>query len=102
MKPGGGRPCANLPEDCRYRDTGLPVIIVTNNGNRTGAIRKTSLMRVKDGANYVLVGSMGGAPKDPVWIHNLRADPHVELRDRSVVQKMNVREVKDAAERERV
>ena len=44
------------------RDTGLPVIIVTNTGNKTGAIRKTPLMRVKDGANYVLVGSQGGAP----------------------------------------
>ena len=44
------------------RDTGLPVIIVTHTGNKTGAIRKTPLMRVKDGANYILVGSMGGAP----------------------------------------
>src|SRR5213078_4285107 len=48
------------------RDTGLPVIIVTHRGNRTGAIRKTPLMRVKDGANYVLVGSLGGAPTNPV------------------------------------
>ena len=46
------------------RETGLPVIIVTNTGNKTGGIRKTPLMRVKDGANYVLVGSQGGAPKD--------------------------------------
>ena len=47
------------------RDTGLPVIIVTNRGNRTGGIRKTPLMRVKDGDNYVLVGSKGGAPDAP-------------------------------------
>ena len=53
------------------RDSGLPVIIVTNRGNRTGGIRKTPLMRVKDGNNYVLVGSMGGAPKNPVWVYNL-------------------------------
>ena len=69
------------------RDTGLPVIIVTHVGNKTGAIRKTPLMRVKDGVNYVLVGSMGGAPKDPVWVHNLRANPQVELRDLTVVQR---------------
>ena len=47
------------------RDTGLPVIIVTNRGNQTGAIRKTPLMRVRDGDNYVLVGSKGGAPQEP-------------------------------------
>ena len=84
------------------RDTGLPVIIITHVGNKTGAIRKTPLMRVKDGANYVLVGSQGGAPKDPVWVHNLRAHPDVELRDLSVVQPMRVREIKDAAERARL
>ena len=55
------------------RDTGLPVIVVTNRGNRTGAVRKTPLMRVKDGDNYILVGSQGGAPKNPVWVYNLRA-----------------------------
>jgi deazaflavin-dependent oxidoreductase (nitroreductase family) len=84
------------------RDTGLPVIIVTHTGNKTGAVRKTPLMRVKDGANYVLVGSTGGAPKDPVWVHNLRANPLVELRDLAVVRKMRVREVSDTAERERL
>ena len=67
------------------RDTGLPVIIVTNTGNKTGAIRKTPLMRVKDGANYVLVGSQGGAPTHPVWVYNLRANPAVEIRDHSAV-----------------
>lgn len=92
----------NGAEGNTLRDTGMPVIIVTNIGNKTGAIRKTPLMRVKDGATYVLVGSMGGAPKDPVWVHNLRADPKVELRDRAVVQAMKVREVKNAAERERL
>ena len=84
------------------RDTGLPVIIVTNTGNKTGAIRKTPLMRVKDGASYVLVGSQGGAPTDPVWVHNLRAQPAVEIRDHTVVQPMRVREVKDDAERARL
>jgi deazaflavin-dependent oxidoreductase (nitroreductase family) len=84
------------------RDTGLPVIIVTNTGNKTGAIRKTPLMRVKDGGNYVLIGSQGGAPADPVWVHNLRAQPAVEIRDHTVVQPMRVREVKDEAERARL
>ena len=92
----------NGAEGNTLRDTGLPVIIVTHIGIKTGAIRKTPLMRVKDGANYVLVGSTGGAPKNPVWVYNLRADPLVELRDLAVVRKMRVREVSDAAERERL
>src|SRR2546427_12690266 len=70
------------------RDTGLPVIIVTNTGNKTGGIRKTPLMRVKDGANYVLVGSPGGAPTHPVWVQNLRANPAVEIPAPTVVQAM--------------
>lgn len=84
------------------RDTGLPVIIVTNTGHKTGAIRKTPLMRVKDGANYVLVGSQGGAPTHPTWVHNLRVNPSVEIRDQTVVQTMRVREVEDEAERSRL
>jgi deazaflavin-dependent oxidoreductase (nitroreductase family) len=78
------------------------VIIVTHTGNKTGAIRKTPLMRVKDGNGYVLVGSQGGAPKDPVWVHNLRANARVELRDETVVRPMQVREVKDKTERDRL
>jgi deazaflavin-dependent oxidoreductase (nitroreductase family) len=84
------------------KDTGLPVILVTHMGNKTGAIRKTPLMRVKDGEGYVLVGSVGGAPKDPVWVHNLRANPKIELRDETVVRPMQVREVADKAERDRL
>jgi F420H(2)-dependent quinone reductase len=83
------------------RDTGLPVIIVTHSGNKTGAIRKTPLMRVKDGNRYVLIASQGGAPKDPVWVHNLRANAQVELRDETAVRPMRVREVKDKGERDR-
>jgi deazaflavin-dependent oxidoreductase (nitroreductase family) len=83
-------------------DTGLPVVIVTHRGHKTGAIRKTPLMRVRDREGYVLVGSQGGAPKDPAWVHNLRADPHIELRDETVVRPMHVREVKDAMERARL
>lgn len=92
----------NGAEGNTLRDTGLPVIIVTHTGNKTGAVRKTPLMRVKNGAGYVLVGSTGGAPKNPVWVHNLRANPLVELRDLAVVRKMRVREVSDAAERDRL
>jgi F420H(2)-dependent quinone reductase len=84
------------------RDTGLPVIIVTHTGHKTGAIRKTPLMRVKDGASYVLVGSVGGAPNNPVWVNNLRANPAVEIRDHAAVKPMRVREVKDEAERARL
>ena len=89
-------------EGTTLRDTGLPVIIVTHTGNKTGAIRKTPLMRVVDGPRYVLVGSVGGAPSNPVWVYNLRAKPSVEIRDRTEVQKMRVREVDDDAERARL
>lgn len=89
-------------EGLTLRDTGLPVIIVTNRGSKTGAIRKTPLMRVKDGYNYILVASQGGAPKHPQWYHNLKADPNVEIRDKTEVYKMRVREVVDVVERERL
>jgi deazaflavin-dependent oxidoreductase (nitroreductase family) len=89
-------------EGTTLRDTGLPVVIVTHRGNKTGAVRKTPLMRVKDGNNYVLVGSMGGAPTNPVWVHNLRENPSVEIRDLTVVQPMRVREVDDDRERARL
>src|SRR5437773_9953446 len=89
-------------EGTTLRDTGLPVIIVTHTGSKTGAIRKTPLMRVKDGASYVLVGSMGGAPTNPVWVYNLRTNPTVEIRDLTTVQPMRVREVNDDAERARL
>lgn len=92
----------NGAEGHSLRETGLPVIIVTNTGNKSGGVRKTPLMRVKDGSNYVLVGSMGGAPKNPVWVYNLRANPDVQIRDREQVQPMRVREVADASERARL
>ncbi|MDH3260251.1 MAG: nitroreductase family deazaflavin-dependent oxidoreductase [Acidimicrobiia bacterium] len=92
----------NGAEGNTLRDTGLPVIIVTNTGNKSGAIRKTPLMRVKDGDNYVMVGSQGGAPRHPVWVHNLRANAEVEIRDLSEVHPMRVREVEDGAERSRL
>ncbi|MQF82628.1 nitroreductase family deazaflavin-dependent oxidoreductase [SAR202 cluster bacterium AD-802-E10_MRT_200m] len=81
---------------------GLPVIIVTNVGRKTGAIRKTPLMKVVDGNNYVLVASRGGAPQHPLWYHNLKTDPDVEIRDKSEVFQMRVREVQDRDERQRL
>ena len=89
-------------EGTTLQDSGLPVIIVTNRGNKTGAIRKTPLMRVKDGDNYILVGSKGGAPNNPVWVYNLRADVNVEIRDETEVHTMRVREVEGADERARL
>ncbi|MDP6823547.1 MAG: nitroreductase family deazaflavin-dependent oxidoreductase [Dehalococcoidia bacterium] len=93
---------SNGTEGLTLRDTGLPVIIVTNRGNKTGAIRKTPLMRVADGNNYVLVASKGGAPEHPLWYHNLKADPDVQIRDGAQVFTMQVREVDDPAEKRRL
>ncbi len=89
-------------EGLTLRDTGLPVIIVTNRGRKTGAIRKTPLMRAMEGNSYILVASQGGAPKHPLWYHNLKADPNVEIRDAAEVHSMRVREVVDSAERQRL
>ncbi len=89
-------------EGTTLRDTGLPVIIVTHTGNKSGATRKTPLMRVKDGDNYVLVGSQGGRPTNPVWVYNLRANSSITLRDLTDVQPMVTREVEDDAERARL
>ena len=92
----GGTEATTLP------GTDLPCIIVTHKGNQTGAIRKIPLMRVKVDEGYVLVGSMGGQPKNPVWVYNLRAHPDVEIRDATEVHKMRAREVTDDSERKRL
>ena len=84
------------------RETGLPCIIVTNTGWKTGAIRKTPLMRVVDGDNYILVASWAGAPNHPLWYHNLKAEPNVEIRDETKVFSARVTEVMDAVERQRL
>jgi deazaflavin-dependent oxidoreductase (nitroreductase family) len=75
---------------------GMPVIIVTTRGARSGKVRKVPLMRVEHDGQYAAVASMGGAPKNPVWYFNLVADPHVEVRDGTVVQAMTAREVTGA------
>lgn len=83
-------------------DTGMPVIIVTNKGRKTGATRKTPLMRAVDGDSYILVASMGGAPKNPLWYRNLKADPNVEIRDGTEVHSMRAREVVEPVEKQRL
>ena len=60
---------------------GMPVIVLTTRGAKTGKLRKTALMRVEHDGQYAVVGSLGGAPKNPVWVYNVRAEPHVELQD---------------------
>ncbi len=89
-------------EGTTLRDTGLPCIIVTHKGNKTGAVRKIPVMRVKVDQGYVLVGSYGGREKNPVWVNNLRTNPDVEIRDRTEVFKMRVHEVTDDPERQRL
>jgi deazaflavin-dependent oxidoreductase (nitroreductase family) len=76
------------------RDTGLPVVIVTTKGNKSGKIRKMALMRVEHGGQYALVASKGGAPEHPVWYYNLKADPeNVTLQDGPQPVDVEVREV---------
>ncbi len=85
------------------RDTGLPVVIVTYIGRKTGAVRKVPLMRVvtKDGT-YVLVASQGGAPENPHWYNSLCAQSEVTIRDHERVFQARIREVTDPIERERL
>ena len=89
-------------EGTTLRETGLPVIIVTNIGNKTGSVRKTPLMRAVDGPNYILVASTGGAPKHPVWYFNLIANTSVKIQDGPNIYDMKVREVTDSAEKTRL
>lgn len=70
---------------------GLPVIVLTSRGAKSGKVRKTPLMRVEHDGRYAVVASQGGAPQHPVWYHNLVADPHVELQDGPVRQDMTAR-----------
>jgi deazaflavin-dependent oxidoreductase (nitroreductase family) len=81
-------------------DTGMPVVIVTSRGNKSGKIRKTPLMRVEHGGDYVLVASQGGAPTHPVWYYNLTADPdNITLQDGPDRFSVRVREL-DGPERQ--
>ncbi|CAJ60268.1 MULTISPECIES: nitroreductase family deazaflavin-dependent oxidoreductase [Frankia] len=72
---------------------GLPVIVLTTRGAKSGKIRKTPLMRVEHEGAYAAVASLGGAPKHPVWYFNILSDPHVELQDGPVRRDYVAREV---------
>jgi deazaflavin-dependent oxidoreductase (nitroreductase family) len=74
---------------------GKPVILLTTIGAKSGKIRKTPLMRVEHGGEYAIVASLGGAPKHPVWYHNVKAHPQVELQDGEVTKDYQAREVFD-------
>ena len=70
-----------------------PIVVVTSVGARTGQLRKTALMRVEHDGEYVAVGSLGGSPKNPVWVYNLRAHPKVEVQDGAERGDYTVREL---------
>jgi F420H(2)-dependent quinone reductase len=87
-EPSPWEPVANqvrLYEETEGREgaelQGKPCIILWTRGRHSGTVRKTPLMRVRDGDHYAVVASMGGAPAHPVWYLNLVADPHVSLQD---------------------
>jgi F420H(2)-dependent quinone reductase len=79
-----------------FRDTGLPVVIVTNRGARSGKVHKTPVMRVEHGGRYAMVASKGGAPDNPLWYYNVRANPRVELQDGPDKRDMVARQVSGA------
>jgi len=84
----GGQEAATL------RDTGMPVVIITMRGNKSGKVRKIALMRVEHDGEYALVASLGGAPKHPVWYYNLKANPdEVTLQDGPEPFAVTVREI---------
>jgi len=72
---------------------GRPIIVLTTVGARTGALRKTALMRVEHDGRYAVVASKGGAPDEPAWAGNMRAQPHVELQDAAITRDYIAREL---------
>jgi deazaflavin-dependent oxidoreductase (nitroreductase family) len=83
------------------RDTGLPIVVVTMRGNKTGNVRKIALMRVEHNGEYALIASKGGAPKHPVWYYNLKANPsEVLLQDGAEPFEVTVRELPPGEERD--
>jgi deazaflavin-dependent oxidoreductase (nitroreductase family) len=84
----GGREASTL------RDTVMPIVVVTTRGGKSGKLRKIALMRVQHDGEYALIGSIGGAPRNPVWVYNLRADPEaVTIQDGETPFDVMVREV---------
>jgi len=76
-----------------FADTGLPVVVITTRGNKSGKVRKMALMRVEHDGEYALVASVGGMPKNPVWYYNVKANPRVELQDGTAVGDYEAHEV---------
>lgn len=72
---------------------GMPVVLLTTVGAKTGKLRKTPLMRVEHAGQYAIVASLGGAPKNPVWYYNVVNHPRVELQDGTVSGDYDAREV---------
>jgi F420H(2)-dependent quinone reductase len=72
---------------------GRAVVLLTTRGAKTGKLRKVPLMRVEHEGHYAIVASLGGAPKNPVWYYNVKADPQVELQDGTVTRDFEAREV---------
>ena len=72
---------------------GLPIIVLTSVGAKSGKLRKTPLMRVEHDGEYAVVASKGGAPDNPTWYANLKANPHVELQDGPVKKDYTAREL---------
>jgi F420H(2)-dependent quinone reductase len=72
---------------------GMPIILLTTVGAKTGKLRKTPLMRVEHNGEYACVASLGGAPKNPVWYYNIAKNPRVELQDGSDTRDYDAREV---------
>ena len=79
---------------------GMPIILLTSVGAKTGKLRKTALMRVEHEGEYAVVASLGGAPKHPVWYYNLKAQPHVELQDGAERHDYLARELEPGTERD--
>ena len=75
------------------RNTGLPVVVVTNRGAKSGKVHKTPVMRVEHGGRYLMVASKGGAPDNPLWVYSVRANPMVEVQDGAHKQDMTAREL---------
>jgi deazaflavin-dependent oxidoreductase (nitroreductase family) len=90
---------SNGTQGTTLRDSGLPVVVITNLGVRSGKVRKTPLMRVEHEGRYAAVASQGGAPTHPSWYYNFRAHPEVTLQDGSQKWRMVAREV-DGPERD--
>ena len=75
---------------------GMPVVVLTMLGRRTGKLRKVPIMRVEHEGTYAVVGSLGGAPNNPVWVYNLRANPNVTLQDGPTLYDLTARELTGA------